>query len=172
MRSGKSAAALDLYAELSARGVRCALLVAGTKKRWELYSRSGASAPAMHITRLTEDDTAQTGLKQCFIVDEAQFVTLDQLRNLIALLHQTRSYAIFFGLYWSAEGAPFEYVKELQARGVPMIRKPHGLACWCGQPAAANRRVPLFGGARRVGYVAVCERHIRVDNNASDPNDS
>ena len=181
MNSGKSTMVLQYrhtYASCGRKGLLMTRLDrAGTGI---VSSRIGLTADALEIgaaADLTELVLSQPGSRvDHVIVDEAQFLSPDQVDQLAALVDDHDIDVFAFGLLSDFRGLQFpgsarlvvlaDIVEALQV--YPM--------CWCGQPARMNARVVsgtmvrdgdtvVLGDADTdadVGYVVLCRRHHRA----------
>jgi len=179
MNSGKSTMVLQYRHTYAACGRRGLLMTrldrAGTGI---VSSRIGLAADALEIPAtadLTELVLSQPGSRvDHVIVDEAQFLSPEQVDQLAALVDDHDIDVFAFGLLSDFRGLQFpgsarlvvlaDIVEALQV--YPM--------CWCGQPARMNGRVVsgvmvrdgdtvvLGDTGADVGYVVLCRRHHRA----------
>ena len=102
----------------------------------------------------------------CVIVDEAHFLTRDQVRALVDIVDERNIPVICYGLRTDFRGELFEGSRELLcwADTIEEIKT----VCWCGRKATFNARVSdgpivregeqiLLGGNSR--YISLCRRH-------------
>ena len=134
-----------------------------------ISSRSGLEAVA---DVLVDDDTTLDpsdfrGL-DCVLVDEAQFLTRDQVFQLAGICDQAGIPVLAYGLRTDFQAELFEGSKWLLA----LADSLHEIkaVCGCGRKATMNLRVDAAGRAARDGaqteiggndrYVAMCRRHF------------
>lgn len=103
----------------------------------------------------------------CIIVDEAQFLTKDEVFLLIELVDKYNVPVICYGLRTDFKGEFFEGSKWLMAMAdtIEEIKT----ICWCGKKAIMNARLDGKGGITRVGeqvvlgaddkYIGLCRKH-------------
>ncbi|MCR5808886.1 MAG: thymidine kinase [Clostridiales bacterium] len=103
----------------------------------------------------------------CVIVDEAQFLTKEEVFLLIELVDKYNIPVICYGLRTDFRGEFFEGSKWLMAMAdtIEEIKT----ICWCGKKAIMNARLDGKGGITRVGeqvvlgaddkYIGLCRKH-------------
>jgi len=102
----------------------------------------------------------------CLIVDEAQFLTKEQVQRLVAIVDEKNIPVICYGLRADFQGNLFEGSHWLMA-WADTIEEVKTI-CWCGRKATCNARVfngkvvkegdqILLGGNSQ--YVSLCRRH-------------
>lgn len=109
----------------------------------------------------------------CIIVDEAQFLSREQVETLLSIVDDFDVPVICYGLRTDFAGNFFEGSKWLMAWSdtIEEIKT----ICWCGRKATCNARLDGKGGITKVGeqvvlgandkYVSLCRKHWRL----SDP---
>ena len=128
-------------------------------------SRSGLSAPCSFVEELDDIDLS---LYDCVIVDEAQFMTKQQVEKLVRIADDMDIPVICYGLRADFQGNLFEGSHYLLswADTIEELKT----VCWCGRTATCNTRVIngrvtkegaqiMLGGSE--SYVALCRRHWR-----------
>ena len=126
-------------------------------------SRSGLSAGCEYVEDLPKLDLS---LYDCLIVDEAQFLTKEQVRMLVDVVDERNIPVICYGLRADFQGNLFEGSHWLLAWAdtIEEIKT----VCWCARKATCNARIVdgrvvksgeqiLLGGNE--SYVALCRRH-------------
>jgi len=111
----------------------------------------------------------------CIIVDEAQFLSREQVEMLARIADDLNVPVICYGLRTDFQGNLFEGSQWLLARAdsIEEIKT----VCWCGKKATCNARLQngrviksgeqiLLGGNE--SYVALCRRHWREGNTGRD----
>ncbi len=147
MDCGKSTLALQIDHNNSRQGRRGLLLVRHDRSgQPQISSRIGITREAAEIRdddlrRLVRAEWAQGRRVDYLIVDEAQFLTPDQVEQLAELADDVQVDVYCFGLATDFRGEMFpgsrrlfELADELKAIQVEVL-------CWCGVPGRFNARV-------------------------------
>ena len=126
-------------------------------------SRSGLKADCNFVEELDEISVQDY---DCIIVDEAQFLTKEQVEKLVYIVDEMNVPVICYGLRADFQGNLFEGSKWLMAWAdtIEEIKT----VCWCGRKATCNARISngrvvkmgeqiMLGGNE--SYVALCRRH-------------
>ena len=166
MGSSKTANAIMVQYNYQERGQKAIMLKPMLDNRdgaRTVGSRSGLSAPCGYVEELPEMDL--TGC-DCVIVDEAQFLTKEQVRQLVDIVDDRGIPVICYGLRADFQGNLFEGSQWLMAWAdtIEEIKT----VCWCGRKATYNARVAngrvvrsgeqiVLGGNE--SYVALCRKH-------------
>ena len=166
MGSSKTANALMVWYNYSERG-QTALLVKPQLDNRDgeriIASRAGLSEPCVFMEELPSLDL--TGVA-CVIVDEAQFLTKEQVQQLVNIVDQKNIPVICYGLRADFQGNLFEGSHWLLAWAdtIEEIKT----VCWCGRKATYNARlvdgrVVKEGEQIQLGgnesYIALCRKH-------------
>ena len=128
-------------------------------------SRSGLCTECVFMEELADMDIASY---DCIIVDEAQFLTKDQVQMLVDIVDDLNVPVIAYGLRGDFQGNLFEGSTWLLA-WADTIEEVKTI-CWCGKKATCNARVfngrvvkegeqVLLGGNSQ--YVSLCRKHWR-----------
>ena len=128
-----------------------------------VLSRCGLSAECVFMEELPDIDVRRY---DCVIVDEAQFLTKEQVRLLVHIVDDLNVPVIAYGLRADFQGNFFEGSMWLMA-WADTIEEIKTI-CWCGKKAMFNARVVdgrvvkegdqiLLGGSSQ--YVSLCRRH-------------
>lgn len=166
MGSSKTANAIMVQYNYAERGQRAILVKPAMENRdgeRTIASRSGLSAPCVFMEELSSLDL--TGV-DCIIVDEAQFLTRDQIQHLVHIVDDLGIPVICYGLRADFQGNLFEGSLWLLAwaDSIEEIKT----VCWCGKKATYNARiyngkVVKEGAQIQLGgnesYVALCRKH-------------
>ncbi len=126
-------------------------------------SRCGLEAQCRFVEELGDIDVRAY---DCVIVDEAQFLTKEQVLRLVRVVDELNVPVIAYGLRADFQGNLFEGSKWLMA-WADTIEEVKTI-CWCGRKATFNARVQdgrvvkegdqiLLGGSSQ--YVSLCRRH-------------
>ena len=104
----------------------------------------------------------------CVLLDEAQFLTKEQVRQLARVVDELNLPVLAYGLRSDFQGEPFPGSQYLLAWADVLIEIK--TICFCGSKASMNLRVdqkgcPVEEGAQvEIGgndrYVAVCRKHF------------
>ncbi|MEO0883134.1 MAG: thymidine kinase [Pseudomonadota bacterium] len=177
MNAGKSAILLQAAYNYRERGMNVLLLRPTTDHRGpvgEITSRIGLSAPAdmippdRNVRAHIEDRHRDTPLA-CVLVDEAQFLTEEQVWQLAEIADEAGIPVLCYGLRTDFAGALFPGSAALLAIA-DNLREIRTI-CWCGRKATMTARIGADGkivseGAQvQVGgnesYVSLCRWHWR-----------
>lgn len=179
MGSSKTANALMVWYNYSERG-QTALLVKPQLDNRDgeriIASRAGLSEPCVFMEELPAffssadnfvptDGTNKTDIA-CVIVDEAQFLSKDQVQYLVHIVDDLGIPVICYGLRADFQGNLFEGSHWLLAWAdtIEEIKT----VCWCGRKATYNARlvdgrVVKEGEQIQLGgnesYIALCRKH-------------
>jgi thymidine kinase len=175
MNAGKSATLLQADFNYRERGMRTLLFTAAFDDRFEpgkITSRIGLSA---HATALDEDTDLydEIGIElaeapvHCVLVDEAQWLTRNQVFQLAAVCDELNVPVLAYGLRSDFRAELFPGSAALLAIADHLVELK--AICACGRKASMNLRIddggyPVKQGAQiEVGgnerYVALCRRH-------------
>lgn len=173
MNAGKSTTLLQAAFNYRERGMHPMLWTAAIDTRageGTIASRIGLSSPAHCFTpqtNLFEAVINHGPPADCVLVDEAQFLTRDQVLQLARLCDARDIPVVAYGLRTDFQGLPFEGSAALLALADSLIELK-GI-CHCGRKATMNLRVDAEGRAVTTGrtveiggndrYVALCRRH-------------
>ena len=166
MGSSKTANAIMVRFNYLERGQKCIMLKPRLDTRdgeRVVASRSGLTAPCYYMEEI--DDIDLSGV-DCLIVDEAQFLTKQQVEKLVYVVDSLGIPVIAYGLRADFRGELFEGSHWLMAwaDSIEEIKT----VCWCGRKATYNARL-VNGRVVKTGeqivlggnesYVALCRRH-------------
>ncbi|MFN3991197.1 MAG: thymidine kinase [Erythrobacter sp.] len=176
MNAGKSSHLLQADFNYRERGMATMLWTAALDSRSGglVKSRIGLESAAHKFTPDTdlfaEVIAAQgTGKPDCVLVDEAQFLTPDQVWQLARLADEGGIPVLCYGLRTDFQGALFPGSAVLLGIADALVELK--AVCHCGRKATMNLRVDESGAAVRHGaqteiggndrYVALCRKHFR-----------
>lgn len=107
---------------------------------------------------------------RCILVDEAQFLSKQQVLQLAAITIELHCPVLAYGLRTDFQGEPFEGSMYLLALADQLIEIK--TICHCGKKATMNLRVDKDGKAVKTGnqveiggnerYVSTCRQHFRL----------
>ena len=176
MNAGKSTTLLQADFNYRERGMRTLLFTAGIHDRGGkgvIDSRLGIVANAIPFAedtdlRLIAEEEHFRAPLACILVDESQFLSPLQVRQLAHLADEVGIPVLCYGLRTDFQGKLFPGSAELLALADSLVELKS--VCECGRKATMNLRVDGEGNAVRKGeqkeiggnerYVALCRRHF------------
>lgn len=178
MNAGKSTVLLQSAHNYQERGMRVLLLTASIDNRFEtgqIASRIGISADASlfdnstDMIALIKDETHQQQALSCILIDEAQFLTKEQVYALSEVVDKLHIPVLAFGIRTDFQGELFDGSKALLAWSDKLIELK--TVCHCGSKATMVIRlnaqgIPVKEGAQvEIGgndrYLSVCRKHFK-----------
>jgi thymidine kinase len=179
MNAGKSTALLQSSYNYEERGMSTLVLVPMLDDRYgagKVTSRIGINAEATVFRRdddlygLVEGLHSQEAL-HCVLIDEAQFLTRDQVFELSDVTDKLNIPVLAYGLRTDFQGEPFEGSKYLLAWSDNL--KELKAICHCGSKATMVLRMDGDGNAVTEGsqveiggndrYISMCRKHFKED---------
>ncbi|RVQ64883.1 thymidine kinase [Croceicoccus ponticola] len=176
MNAGKSTNLLQADFNYRERGMATMLWTAALDHRSlskAIASRIGLEAEAHRFDAATDLHARVTAAHHveplaCVLIDEAQFLTRDQVWQCARLADQANIPVLCYGLRTDFQGELFEGAAALLGIADALIELK--AACHCGRKATMNLRVDAGGGAVVEGaqteiggndrYVALCRKHF------------
>ena len=176
MNAGKSTTLLQADFNYRERGMHTLLFTAGIHDRGGkgvIDSRLGIVANAIPFAedtdlRLIAEEEHFRAPLACILVDESQFLSPLQVRQLAHLADEVGIPVLCYGLRTDFQGRLFPGSAELLALADSLVELKS--VCECGRKATMNLRVDGEGNAVRQGaqkeiggnerYVALCRRHF------------
>jgi thymidine kinase len=175
MNAGKSTALLQASHNYEERGMRTLLYTALIDSRDDgrIASRIGIARQARHYhpkMNLQQDIRGElnAGPLACVLVDEAQFLTPAQVKQLAAVVDELNIPVLCYGLRTDFRGELFPGSAQLLAWADNLVELK--TICHCGRKAIMVVRVKADGTAEREGaqieiggnerYVPLCRRHF------------
>src|SRR5689334_18424809 len=175
MNAGKSTALLQASHNYEERGMRTLLFTARLDDRdgGKIHSRIGIAREARHFHAeldLRREILAElnVGPLACVLVDEAQFLTPAQVKQLGAVVDELNVPVLCYGLRTDFRGELFPGSAQLLAWADNLVELK--TICHCGRKAIMVVRVKADGTAEREGaqieiggnerYVPLCRRHF------------
>lgn len=178
MNAGKSTTLLQSNYNYQERGMRTILYTPEIDTRFgkgKIASRIGLESDAISFNNsfdlyaATEKVMQQQDKVKCVLIDEAQFLTKEQVWQLTKIVDQLHIPVLAYGLRSDFLGEPFEGSKYLLAWAEDLVEIK--TICFCGRKATMNLRIDEQGEPVRVGaqieigdndrYMAVCRRHFK-----------
>lgn len=176
MNAGKSTSLLQSAYNYAERGMHAEVFTARLDNRFgegQVASRIGLKSDA-HLFDVNSDLVAETRAllsKQpidCILVDEAQFLTRDQVRQLTVIVDSLDIPVLAYGLRTDFRGETFEGSHHLLAWSDKLIELK--TICFCGRKASFVVRSDEHGAAITSGaqvdvggnekYESMCRRHF------------
>lgn len=180
MNAGKTTTLLQSSYNYRERGMQTLLLAPRLDDRYkvgQITSRIGlkADAETFHQTSdlfdIVRDACRETGEIHCVMVDEAQFLTRDQVQQLGRVCDELNIPVLTFGLRTDFRGEPFEGSQYLLAWADNL--KEIKAICKCGRKATMVVRVDEHGNVVTDGdrvaiggndrYVSMCRKHFMIE---------
>lgn len=169
MSSSKTAQAIMVKYNYGERGQKALLVKPAIDTRdgvRTIRSRSGLTDECVLFSEMPVE-AIRAHEYDCVIVDEAQFLSKDEVFLLIDFVDKYNVPVICYGLRTDFRGEFFEGSKWLMAMAdtIEEIKT----ICWCGKKAIMNARLDGRGGVTRVGeqvvlgaddkYIGLCRKH-------------
>jgi thymidine kinase len=171
MNAGKSSALLQAAYNYSERGMQTMLFTALLDDRaaGRIASRIGINADAQHFDTRTDFWTVcTTATPHCVFIDEAQFLTKDQVRQITRIVDEANIPVMCYGLRTDFRGELFPGSAALLAWADTLTELK--TICFCGRKATMVVRVSASGVVEREGqqveiggndrYISLCRRHF------------
>lgn len=177
MNAGKSTVLLQSSHNYRERGMNTLMFTPAVDDRYEvgaIYSRIGLKSRAITFD---PDFNFFTYIKeyihgkplQCLLIDEAQFLSKEQVKQLSDVADILDIPVLTYGLRTDFLGEPFEGSRYLLAWAEELSEIK--TICWCGRKATMNCRVDEEGRVVRHGeqieiggndrYVSTCRAHYK-----------
>ncbi|MBJ7538529.1 thymidine kinase [Marinomonas transparens] len=177
MNAGKSTVLLQSAHNYQERGMRVLLLTAAIDDRFEtgkISSRIGIAADASlfdkntDIMALIQNEKDQEPLN-CILIDEAQFLTKQQVHMLSNVVDELNIPVLAFGIRTDFKGELFEGSQALLAWSDKLVELK--TVCHCGSKAIMVIRIDAQGLPVKEGdqveiggnnrYLSVCRKHFK-----------
>ena len=175
MNAGKSTTLLQAAHNYAERGMTTLLLTAALDDRagrGQIASRIGIARPAETFSNADDiyamvEERRRGGALHCVLVDEAQFLSREQVWQLARVVDRLKIPVMAYGLRTDFAGRLFPGSAELLAIA-DQLREIRTI-CWCGRKAIMVARLDgegrivaegeqvVIGGEER--YVSLCRRH-------------
>ena len=176
MNAGKSSSLLQAAFNYGERGMKVMLWTAAIDNRpggGAISSRIGLASDAHRFTVDTDILAAvleqhEAGKLACVMIDEAQFLTREQVWQCAALVDEYNIPVVCYGLRTDFQGELFPGSAALLGIAENLVELK--AICDCGRKATMNLRVDETGAAVMAGaqteiggnerYVALCRKHF------------
>lgn len=177
MNAGKSTILLQSSYNYQERGMETLLFTPAIDDRYQagtIHSRIGLVADAVTFDKhldlfdYTKSFRNQHHNLQCVLLDEAQFLTKHQVKQLVTIVDQLNIPVLAYGLRSDFLGEPFEGSQYLLVWADNIIEIK--TICHCGRKAIMNLRVDSEGHAQTSGqqiqiggndaYIPMCRKHF------------
>ena len=176
MNAGKSTALLQADHNYRERGMSTILFTSAKDERYgknEIVSRIGIKAPATYFygnTNIFEDvlKESQENNTNCVLIDEAQFLSRDQVFQLGRIVDELNIPVLTFGIRTDFKGELFEGSQYLLAWSDNI--KEIKTVCHCGGKATMVVRINAKGAVVSEGsqievggnesYIPLCRKHF------------
>ena len=179
MGSSKTANALMTRFNYEERGQKALLVKPRMDQRdgdHMVVSRIGLTYPCIYFDEMQELSIMELQQNACIIVDEAQFLTREEVRYLAGLVDDLGIPVICYGLRADFKGDLFPGSYELLVLADKLEEVK--TICWCGKKATFNARFDETGTVVKEGeqvvlgandkYIGLCRRHWREGNLGPD----
>jgi len=175
MGSSKSANALMVRYNYEERGQRALMVKPDIDQREGkaiVNSRIGLNYPCIWFDELRAMPPEEIRSWQCIIVDEAQFLTREEVSFLTDVVDDLGVPVICYGLRADFKGDLFPGSEALLA-WADIIEEVKTI-CWCGHKATCNARFDEHGKVLKEGeqvvlgandkYIGLCRKHWKEGN--------
>ena len=167
MNAGKSTSLLQAAHNYSERGMRTMLFTALANQRIE--SRIGIGANALRFDQLTDFwDLCPAQNPACVLIDEAQFLSTEQVRQLARVVDEANIPVMCYGIRTDFRGELFPGSSALLAWADTLAELK--TICYCGKKATMVIRVSANGDVETAGlqvevggndrYISLCRKHF------------
>ena len=186
MNAGKSTTLLQSSYNYNERGMDTLLFAPEIDDRYgvgKISTRIGLMADAHAFGRdfnfydFIQAEVNRNPNIHCILVDEAQFLTKQQVQQLANITDDVKRPVLAYGIRTDFQGEPFEGSQYLLAWADILIEIK--TICHCGSKATMNLRINETGETIREGeqvqiggndkYVATCRKHFRKGQAVSKP---
>ena len=170
MGSSKTANALMARFNYEERGQQCLLVKPRLDQRdgdHMVVSRIGLTHECIYFDEMQQLSIMELQQNACIIVDEAQFLSREEVRWLARLVDELDIPVMCYGLRSDFKGDlfPGSYELLVMADKIEEVKT----ICWCGKKATFNARFDEGGNVLKEGeqvvlgandtYIGLCRRH-------------
>ncbi len=139
-------------------------------------SRIGLTYPCIYFDELQQLSIMELQQNACIIVDEAQFLTREEVMHLVYIVDDLDIPVICYGLRADFKGDLFPGSEALLVMADKLEEVK--TICWCGRKAIFNARFDADGKVLKEGaqvelgandrYIGLCRRHWRAGDLGPD----
>ena len=139
-------------------------------------SRIGLTYPCIYFDELQQLSIMELQQNACIIVDEAQFLTREEVMHLVYIVDDLDITVICYGLRADFKGDLFPGSEALLVMADKLEEVK--TICWCGRKAIFNARFDADGKVLKEGaqvelgandrYIGLCRRHWRAGDLGPD----
>lgn len=177
MNAGKSTVLLQSAYNYKERGMDTLLFTPSIDMRYgkgKIHSRIGLDAEAVsfdadfNLFQYTRENKNNNPKLECVLIDEAQFLSKVQVKQLVSIVDRLNLPVLAYGLRSDFQGEPFEGSLYLLVWADNLVEIK--TICHCGKKAIMNTRIDAAGRAVKVGqqiqiggnqsYTAMCRKHF------------
>lgn len=181
MNAGKSTVLLQSSHNYRERGMHTLLFTPAIDTRYQrgtICSRIGLSDEAFAFTghdnllTITQEQNSRSKNCSCVLIDEAQFLTREQVQQLTEITDQLNIPVLAYGLRTDFRGELFPGSQFLLAWADELVELK--TICHCGRKAIMNMRINADGQAVIEGeqiliggneaYISTCRLHFKLGN--------
>jgi len=173
MNSGKSTHLLQVAYNYEERGMSVLVIKPNidTRDGDFVKARIGLSRPAVMFSK--DENLIDLFLsysigskRDCILVDEAQFMTIEQVKQLAKIVDDYDVPVMCYGLMSDSNGNMFDASRQLVVMAEQLVE--HKTICWCGSKASMNMRInedgeKILGDQVCIGgndkFISVCRKH-------------
>lgn len=179
MNAGKTTVLLQSSYNYQERGMDTLLFTPAIDDRYEkgkIHSRIGLHALAIsfdkqfNLFQFTEEQVKKNPKLKCVLIDEAQFLTKNQVAHLTEIVDKLNIPVLAYGLRSDFRGEPFEGSQYLLVWADNLVEIK--TICHCGRKAIMNARIDKNGCIIKTGdqvqiggnesYVSMCRKHFNM----------
>ncbi len=169
MGSSKTANAIMVWYNYKERGQNALLVKPSVDTRDGLHKIESRCGLYAECTLFDDIDwnAVRAHVYDCLIIDEAQFLSVEQVDMLLPIVDDCGIPVICYGLKTDFQGNFFPGSARLLARA-DTIEEVKTI-CWCGRKATNNARLDGMGGITKEGeqvvlgandkYIGLCRKH-------------
>lgn len=178
MNAGKSTVLLQSAYNYKERGMDTLLFTPSIDNRYEkgkIHSRIGLSASAIsfdaefNLFESAQKEKNSNPEIQCVLVDEAQFLSKEQVMQLTDIVDKLNLPVLAYGLRSDYRGEPFTGSMYLLIWADNLVEIK--TICHCGKKAIMNTRIDAQGRVVKTGeqvhiggndqYISMCRKHFK-----------
>jgi len=179
MNAGKSTVLLQSAYNYNERGMDTLLFIPAIDNRFgtgKIHSRIGLHADAISIDdhfdmyEYTRNQLLENPKLTCVLVDEAQFLKKEQVKQLCRIVDELNLPVLAYGIRSDFLGEPFPGSLYLLVWADNLVEIK--TICHCGRKATMNARIDSQGHIVKSGeqiqiggnerYIAMCRKHFNV----------